>query len=378
MVVVVVVFVVRGLNPPLSSVLCLRATAQKRITTVYIYIFEVVLKLSGSCLLYIIMCGIFAYLNCGVPKTKKEIVEKLLVGLKRLEYRGYDSAGFAMDDDEKWCEDDDDDEDDEEGRKKRHNAKKVIVCREVGKIANLEALARKELFGEDDDDENDANNNNNNKASSKSNNSSNGRKKSSSSIKPLDFCASIAHTRWATHGPPNKINTHPHTSDSRENEFVVVHNGIITNHAPLRAMLERRGMKFETDTDTEVIPKLCKFLSDKFEESGEKDVTFRQLAMEVTRQLQGAYALVFKSTKYPGELVAAKRGSPLLMGISDDSGEVSCVIANLSDGAEEDVLLKKLAVAEAVYDRSSCCSNRRIRRGDGVLLLLLPLQNRQS
>ena len=71
-----------------------------------------------------------------------------------------------------------------------------------------------------------------------------------------------------------------------------MHNGIITNHAPLRAMLERRGMKFETDTDTEVIPKLCKFLSDKFEESGEKDVTFRQLAMEVTRQLQSCAASV--------------------------------------------------------------------------------------
>ena len=317
-VVVVVVFVLCGLNPLLSSVLCLQHDDSKT-NTIYI----------------IIMCGIFAYLNCGVPKTKKEIVEKLLVGLKRLEYRGYDSAGFAMDDNEKWCEDDDDDDEEEEGGdKKRHDAKKVIVCREVGKIANLEALARKELFGEDDDDENEV------KASKSK--SSNGRKKSSSSIKPLDFCASIAHTRWATHGPPNKINTHPHTSDSRENEFVVVHNGIITNHAPLRAMLERRGMKFETDTDTEVIPKLCKFLSDKFEESGEKDVTFRQLAMEVTRQLQGAYALVFKSTKYPGELVAAKRGSPLLMGISDDSGEVSCVIdGNLSDGAEEDVLLKK-------------------------------------
>ena len=261
------------------------------------------------------MCGIFAYLNCGVPKTKKEIVEKLLVGLKRLEYRGYDSAGFAMDDN-------DFEEEGGEGKRK----KKVIVCREIGKIANLEALARKELFGEDDDDVK-------NKATKS--NSSNGKK--SSSIKPLDFCASIAHTRWATHGPPNKINTHPHTSDSVENEFVVVHNGIITNHAPLRAMLERRGMKFETDTDTEVIPKLCKFLSDKFEESGEKDVTFRQLAMEVTRQLQGAYALVFKSTKYPGELVAAKRGSPLLMGISDDSGEVSCIIdGSLSDGGDED------------------------------------------
>ena len=293
------------------------------------------------------MCGIFAYLNCGVPKTRKEIVEKLLVGLKRLEYRGYDSAGFAVDE-----SDEEGDEDAQNGRGRARKEKKgVVVCKEVGKIANLEALARKELFGEDEEEEDEEkekeedgilnSNAKSNETTTKSSNRSNGKKRNAS-IKPLDFCASIAHTRWATHGPPNRINTHPHTSDSRENEFVVVHNGIITNHAPLRAMLDRRGVKFETQTDTEVIPKLCKFLSDKFEESGEKDVTFRQLAMEVTRQLQGAYALVFKSTKYPGELVAAKRGSPLLMGISDDSGEVSGVIeGGLSDGGEDDILHKK-------------------------------------
>ncbi len=293
------------------------------------------------------MCGIFAYLNCGVPKTRKEIVEKLLVGLKRLEYRGYDSAGFAVDE-----SDEEGDEDAQNGRGRARKEKKgVVVCKEVGKIANLEALARKELFGEDEEEEDEEkekeedgilnSNAKSNETTTKNSNRSNGKKRNAS-IKPLDFCASIAHTRWATHGPPNRINTHPHTSDSRENEFVVVHNGIITNHAPLRAMLERRGVKFETQTDTEVIPKLCKFLSDKFEESGEKDVTFRQLAMEVTRQLQGAYALVFKSTKYPGELVAAKRGSPLLMGISDDSGEVSGVIeGGLSDGGEDDILHKK-------------------------------------
>ena len=293
------------------------------------------------------MCGIFAYLNCGVPKTRKEIVEKLLVGLKRLEYRGYDSAGFAVDE-----SDEEGDEDAQNGRGRARKEKKgVVVCKEVGKIANLEALARKELFGEDEEEEDEEKekeedgilntNAKSNETTTKISNRSNGKKRNAS-IKPLDFCASIAHTRWATHGPPNRINTHPHTSDSRENEFVVVHNGIITNHAPLRAMLERRGVKFETQTDTEVIPKLCKFLSDKFEESGEKDVTFRQLAMEVTRQLQGAYALVFKSTKYPGELVAGKRGSPLLMGISDDSGEVSGVIeGGLSDGGEDDILHKK-------------------------------------
>jgi len=85
---------------------------------------------------------------------------------------------------------------------------------------------------------------------------------------------------------------------------LVVHNGIITNHRPLKEMLQRKGFTFESDTDTEVIPKLTKFLFDKFQNK----VTFRQLVMEVVRQLQGAFALIVKSTRYPGELVAAKRG----------------------------------------------------------------------
>ena len=175
------------------------------------------------------MCGIFACLICGVPKTRKEIVEKLLVGLKRLEYRGYDSAGFAVDE-----SDEEGDEDAQNGRGRARKEKKgVVVCKEVGKIANLEALARKELFGEDEEEEDEEKekeedgilntNAKSNETTTKISNRSNGKKRNAS-IKPLDFCASIAHTRWATHGPPNRINTHPHTSDSRENEFVVVHN----------------------------------------------------------------------------------------------------------------------------------------------------------
>jgi len=209
------------------------------------------------------MCGIFAYTNYNCPKTQKEIVAKLLTGLKRLEYRGYDSAGLAIEDGETYTE------------------CKSKVFRETGKIANLEALLH---------------------ASEKD-------------LHPdlvFESHCGVAHTRWATHGPPAPRNSHPHTSD-KNNEFLVVHNGIITNHQALRETLIRKGYLFESDTDTEVIPKLTKYLFDKFHDQ----ITFRQLVMEVLRQLQGAYALLFKSSHYPGELVAAKRGSPLLLGISE-------------------------------------------------------------
>ena len=209
------------------------------------------------------MCGIFAYSNHNCPKSQKEIVEKLLTGLRRLEYRGYDSAGLAIDD----------------GSDASHTEARVF--RQTGKIANLEALLRE----------------------------------SDADLHPevvFESHCGIAHTRWATHGPPAPKNSHPHTSDGG-NDFLVVHNGIITNHQALRETLTRKGYVFKSDTDTEVIPKLTKYLYDKFHEK----CTFRQLVMEVCRQLQGAYALAFKSKHYPGELVAAKRGSPLILGIAE-------------------------------------------------------------
>ena len=211
------------------------------------------------------MCGIFAYVNYGVPTQQKAIVDKLLNGLRRLEYRGYDSAGIAVD-----------------------NGPTVdqlspVVLKETGKIDELQKHIEgraAELHGD---------------------------------LYFENHCG-IGHTRWATHGPPAPKNSHPHTSDVA-NEFLVVHNGIITNHGALKAMLEKKGYAFESDTDTEVIPKLTKFLFDKF---APRRITFRQLVMEVVRQLHGAFALIFKSTHYPGELVAAKRGSPLLLGIVEE------------------------------------------------------------
>uniref|UniRef100_A0A8C3ULN6 glutamine--fructose-6-phosphate transaminase (isomerizing) n=1 Tax=Catharus ustulatus TaxID=91951 RepID=A0A8C3ULN6_CATUS len=121
----------------------------------------------------------------------------------------------------------------------------------------------------------------------------------------------IAHTRWATHGVPSAINSHPQRSDKR-NEFVVIHNGIITNYKDLRKFLESKGYEFESDTDTETIPKLIKYMYDNRES---EDTSFSALVERVIQQLEGAFALVFKSIHYPGEAVATRRGSPLLIGV---------------------------------------------------------------
>ncbi|KAL7985792.1 hypothetical protein Chor_010958 [Crotalus horridus] len=179
------------------------------------------------------MCGIFAYLNYKVPRTRKEIFETLIKGLQRLEYRGYDSA----------------------------------------EQEDLDLKADFEThFG-------------------------------------------IAHTRWATHGVPNAVNSHPQRSD-KSNEFVVIHNGIITNYKDLRKFLETKGYEFESETDTETIPKLIKYLYDNKET---EETSFSVLVERVIQQLEGAFALVFKSIHYPGEAVATRRGSPLLIGVRSES-----------------------------------------------------------
>jgi len=125
----------------------------------------------------------------------------------------------------------------------------------------------------------------------------------------------IAHTRWATHGVPCKVNSHPHVSDPAA-EFVVVHNGIITNYKLLKDFLIKHGETFVSETDTEVIPKLCKFVYERLNEK----VPFPKLVMEVLKKLEGAYAVLVKSVHYPGQLVACKRGSPMILGIKDGTG----------------------------------------------------------
>uniref|UniRef100_A0A8C2HSQ9 glutamine--fructose-6-phosphate transaminase (isomerizing) n=1 Tax=Cyprinus carpio TaxID=7962 RepID=A0A8C2HSQ9_CYPCA len=131
----------------------------------------------------------------------------------------------------------------------------------------------------------------------------------------LDTHFGIAHTRWATHGEPSPVNSHPHRSD-KNNEFVVIHNGIITNYKELKKYLVSKGYEFESDTDTEVIPKLIKYLYDNREN---EYVSFSTLVERVIKQLEGAFALVFKSIHFPGVAVATRRGSPLLIGVRSQS-----------------------------------------------------------
>lgn len=236
------------------------------------------------------MCGIFAYYNHNVPRDRKAILQTLVKGLRRLEYRGYDSAGLSVDADEnvpanvlnasKTTS---------PSRGSAKGNRKSVVIKEQGKIDRLEAKI---------DAAYDAN-------------------KFDAECLLGSHCG-IAHTRWATHGPPAPRNSHPQSSDEAHNEFVVVHNGIITNHRELRAFLVKQGFKFESDTDTEVVPKLAKFLHSRLQG---RPMAFRDLVVEVMRHLDGAFALIFKSVHYPNELVACKRGSPLILGIGDSTGD---------------------------------------------------------
>ncbi|XP_026186849.1 glutamine--fructose-6-phosphate aminotransferase [isomerizing] 2 [Mastacembelus armatus] len=212
------------------------------------------------------MCGIFAYLNYRVPRTRKEIFETLVKGLQRLEYRGYDSAGIAVDGPSKNTD---------------INSNNICLIKKKGKVKALD----EELYKKDSLD--------------------------------LDekLCTHIglAHTRWATHGEPSALNSHPHRSD-KHNEFVVIHNGIITNYKELKKYLITKGYDFESETDTEVIPKLIKYVYD----NRESDITFSTLVERVIQQLEGAFALVFKSRHFPGEAVSTRRGSPLLIGVRSE------------------------------------------------------------
>lgn len=196
-------------------------------------------------------------MNYLTPKTRMEIIELLIKGLKRLEYRGYDSSGIALD---------------------AADGVDIAIVKKSGKVAALEEDIQsrfKELNVEG----------------------------------ITSTHVGIAHTRWATHGAPSEVNSHPQRSDE-DKTFCVVHNGIVTNYKELKAFLTQRGYRFESETDTEVIAKLVHHIH-----SQHPSYSFRELVEQVVQQLEGAFALCFKSKLFPGECVATRRGSPLLVGI---------------------------------------------------------------
>lgn len=186
------------------------------------------------------MCGIVAYLG------NRNAAPVLIKGLKRLEYRGYDSAGIAV-----W-----------------NNGLKV--SKKAGKVADLEnQLTEEELIG----------------------------------------TVGIGHTRWATHGAPNDTNAHPHLSGN--SKLAIIHNGIIENHMVIKEELVKRGHKFLSDTDTEVLIHLI-------EEVMETEQLDLANAVRVALgQVIGAYAIVILSKDHPDQMVAARKGSPMVLGLGE-------------------------------------------------------------
>lgn len=189
------------------------------------------------------MCGIVGYIG------KREAYPIILNGLKRLEYRGYDSAGIAL-----------------------FDGTDIQLCKTKGKVANLEEKAKKEI-------------------SRKGN-------------------LGIGHTRWATHGVPNDVNSHPHYSNS--GDLVIIHNGIIENYDSLKKELIKRGYIFKSDTDTEVLVNLIEDI-----QINEK-VKLGKAVQIALNQVVGAYAIALFDRKKPDEIVVAKLGSPLAIGVGED------------------------------------------------------------
>ncbi len=189
------------------------------------------------------MCGIVGYIG------HREAYPIILKGLKRLEYRGYDSAGIAL-----------------------YDGNDIKLSKTKGKVADLEERLEKEI-------------------------STNG-------------TIGIGHTRWATHGVPNDVNSHPHYSNS--GDLVIIHNGIIENYESLKKELSNRGYSFTSDTDTEVLVNLIEDVKVK---EGVKLGKAVQIALN---QTVGAYAIAVFDRNKPNEIVVARLGSPLAIGVGED------------------------------------------------------------
>ncbi|MFM7765744.1 MAG: glutamine--fructose-6-phosphate transaminase (isomerizing) [Sphingomonadales bacterium] len=190
------------------------------------------------------MCGIVAYIG------HREAYPIIIKGLKRLEYRGYDSAGVALLNGD------------------------LRVFKQKGKVADLEKAAAGEY---------------------------------------TQGSTGMGHTRWATHGVPNDVNAHPHLSQS--GDLAVIHNGIIENYATIKEGLMRRGHTFSSDTDTEV---LIHLIEDIMVNAG---LNLHEAVRVALKQVVGAYAIVILSKNHPEHLIAARKGSPLVVGIGKERGE---------------------------------------------------------
>src|SRR5690606_21833313 len=214
------------------------------------------------------MCGIVAY--SGSRNAQQILVE----GLRKLEYRGYDSAGVCI-----------------------QGNKGLNLVRAKGKLAELEAVLQ---------------------------------------AGPLTGTTGIGHTRWATHGAPSVQNAHPHTSV--DGKFAVVHNGIIENYGIVKAALQKEGVVFRSETDTEVIVHLISKFYKANAAAGEKGGLAKAVSEALTH-LEGAFGIVAVSEYEPGVLVGARRGSPLVLGVGDGEFFLASDVAPIVEHTQKVVYL---------------------------------------
>ncbi|MBT3732705.1 MAG: glutamine--fructose-6-phosphate transaminase (isomerizing) [Candidatus Marinimicrobia bacterium] len=187
------------------------------------------------------MCGIVGYFG------NKNAVPLLLNGLKRLEYRGYDSAGIAIMHEDSFA-----------------------LTKTAGKVKSLESLLK---------------------------------------TAPMQGNIGIGHTRWATHGEPSDLNAHPHTDQT--GKFVLIHNGIIENYAVLKEWLAQKGVTFQSDTDTEVLVQLISMIYH------EEKISFENAVNLALKQVVGTYGILVMCSDEPNQLIAARLGSPLVLGVGE-------------------------------------------------------------
>ena len=215
------------------------------------------------------MCGIVAYVG------HRQAYPLLIKGLKRLEYRGYDSAGVAL-----------------------LNGDGLRVFKKKGKVAELE-----------------------------------------NELKAKEPLATIGmgHTRWATHGEPNDKNAHPHYSS--DNKLAIIHNGIIENFSTIKKNLQKKGYEFRSDTDSEV---LIQFIEDIQKETG---TTLEETVRLALHEVVGAYAIVIMTQDNPTQLIAARKGSPLVIGIGEDEFFFASDATPIIEYTKEVVYLDDLQIA---------------------------------
>jgi len=243
------------------------------------------------------MCGIVGFVSRSTPAAGP-----LVNGLRRLEYRGYDSAGVALE-----------------------SPDGIRVFKQTGKVAELDKLLKAEL----PEDER------------------------------AKCTVGIAHTRWATHGLPTRANAHPHIAAG--GTLALVHNGIIENYAGLRAGLEKKGVEFVSQTDTEVLAHLIAAF-----DKGD----FLSAVSGALKRVEGTYGIATVSSRHPGEMIVARRGSPLVIGIGENDIVVASDVSAIVAYTRQVIYLKDGDVARivagdvAVYSLDNAPVSREVQEVD--------------